>query len=273
MRRLFLFSVALSLLIVPTVVAQVSSVDGPDDKGSGISQNPMPPFRGTCPVLNYCYYELGFGQGNPSQVAPILTAGHTPVDVVTPDAAGLAGCDALFANNSSNGDYDAEWVANLADIDAAVQAGMALVFHDRFVTDAATNIPGLGATTCTRDFGDDADIDVVDNTTSVTNGPGGLVDNTTLDGGTSSSHGFCDDATLPPDSPLNILSNSTPTRSVTYSYRHGIGSVVYSTIPLDFYLGGGDPDFDLIYAPNVVQYGADLFCANVPVELMSFDIE
>lgn len=273
MRASLVICLVLSVLMVPAIFAQSSSRDDAKSvPGSGVSQNPMPQIGGGCPTLNYCYYDLGVGQGNPDQVPAILTAGHTPVDIVTPDAAGLTGCDALLANNPSNGDFAAEWTSNLADLDAAVQAGMALVFHDRFVDTSPANIPGLGGTTCVRNFDDDADIDVVDNTTSVTSGPGGMVDDTTLDGGNSSSHGYCDAATLPPGAPLNILSRSIASESVTHSYRNGIGAVVYSTIPLDFYLTSAN-NFADIYAPNVVQYGADLFCANVPVELMSFDVE
>lgn len=268
MKKSAILCMALTL-VAGSVLAQTSQDDPRLGPGSGIPAD-VAQGNGSCPgPLNVCYYDLIFGQGNPNQVPPITTAAHSPVDIVVPDAAGLAVCDVLFAQNPSNGDYDVEWSANLADIDAAVQAGMVLIFHDRFVTDAASNMPGLGATTCIRDFGDDANIDVVDNSTSVTNGPGGIIDDSSLDGGTSSSHGYCDATTLPPMSALNILSRTVTNESVLASYQHGSGFVAYSTIPLDFYLNGIPPAaFGDIYAPNVVQYGADLFCAGGGVPMM-----
>jgi len=229
-----------------------SAVDGPDDRAL--------PAPGPAPRAGniVCYYDTALGMGNAGeQEPPIVTAGHTPVNVATPNAAGLAGCDVLFVQNPNNGLPGAEWFANLADVDAFVMSGGVLIFHDRGVTDSDTYVPGLGP--CVRDFTDEANIQVQNGGTAVTNGPGGIVGDATLDGGTSSSHGFCPAGTLPPGS-LNILSTGTPANSVTHSYPYGAGSVVYSTIPLDFYLGGNDPAaFREIYGPNVVQYGVNLF--------------
>jgi large repetitive protein len=59
-----------------------------------------------------------------------------------------------------------------------------------------------------------------------------------------------------------ILGRGDPTHLVTYSYSLGQGKVVYSTIPLDFYLGGsGDPTVVASmrnYAANVVAYGNEI---------------
>jgi hypothetical protein len=200
------------------------------------------------------YYDMTFGQGDPNQVAPILTAGHTPVQLFDLTAADLAGIDVLDVQNPSNGIYGAEYLSNLADIEAAVSAGMTLVIHDRFVDFAESILPGSAGFNIVRDFADAANIDVRDNTTLVTNGPGGIVDNLTLDGGNSSSHGFAFDASLPAGAAL-ILTTGDPTHIVTFAYNHGSGTVIYSSIPLDFYLGGGS-GFDQIYAPNVLAYAA-----------------
>ena len=45
-----------------------------------------------------------------------------------------------------------------------------------------------------------------------------------------------------------------------YSYAFGLGRVVYSTIPLDYYLNGGDPVSINMqhYAANVLLYANDL---------------
>lgn len=248
------------LLAVPAM-GQDSTDDVPSPIGTG-SPAHVARAPGICPApLNVCYYDLGAGQGNPNQVNAITTAGHTPVDVVVPDAATLADCDVLFAQNPSNGGFGAEWMTGLGDIDAAVLAGMALVFHDRRVDGAPMNVPGLAANCVRETSGDTANIDIV-NAGTVTAG----LDDSSLDGGTLSSHGYCDSL---PAGALNILSRTVTSESVTFSYPYGDGRVVYSTIPLDFYLDGLGPnppqdDMVSVYAPNVVAYAGEFCEAGVP---------
>src|SRR5690606_35183576 len=89
-----------------------------------------------------------------------------------------------------------------------------------------------------------------------------VVTNATLDGGNWSSHGYTVSASLPAAA-TRILSTGAPGNVVTFSYRFGAGSVVYSSIPLDFYLYGGKAEFRTIYAPNVIAYAAGLnSCGN-----------
>ena len=83
--------------------------------------------------------------------------------------------------------------------------------------------------------------------------PGGVVNNTTLDGFGLSSHGYCADASLPADS-LVILSRTLANQATTMSYPLGAGVVLYSSIPLDAWLLSSTTMRD-IYAPNVVEYG------------------
>lgn len=67
---------------------------------------------------------------------------------------------------------------------------------------------------------------------------------------------------------IDILdSRGNRSEIVTMCYGFGAGAVVYSTIPLDFYLNGDGPqpvsdNLRLIYAPNVVAYGLAGACAN-----------
>jgi len=135
-----------------------------------------------------------------------------------------------------------------------------MIFHDRCVSLADTILPGSPGTTV-RAFSDGSNIDIVDNTTLVTNGPGGIITNSSLDGGNYSSHGWTDATTIPPGSD-GILSQTDPQHLVTYSYPYQQGSVIYSTIPLDFYLAGdGVSTLDAnmaIYAANVIAYAATL---------------
>jgi hypothetical protein len=132
------------------------------------------------------------------------------------------------------------------------------IFHDRHVTTAMNVLPGSPGD-IVRDFFDGANIQVVDNTTLVTNGPGGVITDTSLDGGTFSSHGWISAGTMPPGG-RGILSQGNPLHLVLYSYPFGRGKVVYSTIPLDFYLGGSGGIFTNMrnYAANVVAYGNDI---------------
>jgi hypothetical protein len=209
------------------------------------------------------YYDLGFNQGSSSQVGPITTAGFQAVNVGALQTADLSQVDILFVQNPNNGGYTSTFnnINNLAKIQQFVANGGVLVFHDRHVTTAASVLPGspgsifreVDSSVETRN------INIVDNTTQVTNGPGGVLTNTSLDNGNLSSHGYIRADTIPPGA-RGILSRTDPANLVTYSYQFGAGHVVYSTIPLDFYLGsfGTLAENMRKYAANVLAYAADL---------------
>ncbi len=63
-----------------------------------------------------------------------------------------------------------------------------------------------------------------------------------------------------PNNGAFILSRTNPTEIVTFSYLYGSGGVIYSSIPLDYYLRGGPgpnpprDNFANVYAPNVLAY-------------------
>jgi hypothetical protein len=221
----------------------------------------------TARALNVGYYEMCQGQGSSSQVAPITAAGHTPVNLTDLAAADLAGVGVIFVDNCDNLSYGAEYLSRLADIQNAVASGKVLVLHDRYVDPAETILPGGESFDIQRDFanGGDREIDVFDDTTLVTHGPAGVITSTNLDNGCSSNHGFSVKGSLPGDAHF-ILTRSDPTRVVTFSYGFGQGAVIYSSIPLDFYLDGNDCGIGAtvrgIYAPNVISYAASLFDPN-----------
>jgi hypothetical protein len=106
-----------------------------------------------------------FGAGAPYEVAPIVTAGHTPVLLNDLGPADLLGFDVLFVTNCDNSSYGTEYLSRLGSIQAAVAAGMVLVIHDRFVDPAETILPGGAGFSIVRDFTDPANINVLDNTT------------------------------------------------------------------------------------------------------------
>ncbi|HUR55183.1 MAG TPA: pre-peptidase C-terminal domain-containing protein, partial [Gemmataceae bacterium] len=47
-----------------------------------------------------------------------------------------------------------------------------------------------------------------------------------------------------------------PTHAVTFAYAYGSGTVIYSSIPLDYYRQFGGNNFGDVYAPNVLAYAA-----------------
>ena len=140
-------------------------------------------FSGAAQALNVGVYEMCNGAGATWQQPAVVTAGHTPVILNDLTSADLAGVDVIFVTNCNNSGYDGEYLSRLADIQTAVNAGKILVIHDRHVDGAEGILPGGAAFDVRRDFLAHADINVLDNTTLVTNGPGGIVTDVTLDNG------------------------------------------------------------------------------------------
>jgi hypothetical protein len=210
-------------------------------------------------ALVFGYY-LSFTSGSPA--AAITAAGHTPQALTGLSAADLATIDVLWILNGANGTPDAQVTGNFAAISAFVEAGGVLSFHDRGVDQGAgadTYIPGAAAVTFVTSFS--ANIDVLAINT-VTNGPAGVIGNTTLDGGNFSNHGYATLASLPAGA-VAVLSNGDESQIVDFYFPFGAGSVYYSTIPLDFYLlpAGNNPPGDAfrnIYAVNEATFQAQL---------------
>jgi hypothetical protein len=207
------------------------------------------------------YYDLNLNRGNFRQVPPIVTAGHVAVDVGDLRTADLSQFDILFVQNPNNGGYSSIYRGQLQKIFDWIEAGGVLVFHDRHVSTAENVLPGAPGNIL-RDFSDDRNIQILDATTPVTDGPGGILTDTSLDGGNSSSHGFVLADTVPADA-QGILSTGTADHWVLYSYGFGAGQVVYSTIPLDFYLAFNGPSgvssrMRNVYSPNVLAWANEL---------------
>ena len=206
------------------------------------------------------YYDLTLNQGSSNQVKPITTAGLQAVNVGDLNTADLSQFGVLFFQNPDNGGFSSIFINNLPKIRNFISAGGVFILHDRNVSSASSVLPGTPGT-IVRDFSDDRNIDILDNTTLVTNGPGGIITNTSLDNGNSSSHGWILASSTPPGA-KGILSQTNPAHWVLYSYPFGQGTVIYSTIPLDFYLANfGAPALDLNmqnYAANVVAYANSL---------------
>jgi hypothetical protein len=214
---------------------------------------------GQAPTAGY------FTDNNPSSTgpnAPILAAGFTPLYIGDISTQSFAGLRILVINESANGSLSSALQNRLSDIQAWVSAGGRLVVHDR---SAGLNNPnpflfGLANSNTVRFMTADLnDIPPVD--TLVTAGPFGVVGDTTLDGGSSSAHGYVPASGLPPGSRAIIDNTTDVTKVACFSFPLGAGYVYYSTIPLDYYLsdGGGGAttlgtNCQTIYFPNVLWY-------------------
>jgi hypothetical protein len=139
--------------------------------------------------------------------------------------------------------------------------------HDRYVGSSLSQnnvvLPGAATLSFCRLCGDGANIDILNNTTLVTNGPGGVLTDTSLDGGNFSNHGYVTATSIASISGTPIFSDGTASHVVDFYYEFGVGSVYYSTIPLDHYLAGSGPNpprdnFRSIYAPNELAFQATL---------------
>ena len=214
------------------------------------------------------YYNCA-GQGTTAMATAITASGNTPINVLVPDAATLAGLDVLwinrnYANNGScSATPDDEWNANLPAITAAIQAhGLVLVMNDRVVSEPGYN----GATTALPNGGSGISF-IVEYTSNIDfpagspllSGTGGALDNNSLDGGNNSAHGYATAASLPAGSRI-LANNGTADHAVIFTYPFGTGTIMYSTIPLDFYLESDIPPaaFKSSYALNMVNYAASI---------------
>jgi|GEM_PF-1292574 len=193
--------------------------------------------------------------------APILNAGFTPLligNIATQDFSGLR---LLLINEANNSAVSAALSSRLADIEAWVRTGGRLIIHDRSAGNLSLNpfllgTPGLGTV---RQTTENLDL-VVPATTLVTAGPFGILNDTSLDGGSWSAHGYQPAVALPAGARA-ILSTAS-NQVACFSYPLGAGFIYYSTIPLDVYIGGGSAlasTLTSIYTPNVISYVHELY--------------
>ncbi|WP_238368650.1 cadherin-like domain-containing protein, partial [Mesobacterium pallidum] len=209
---------------------------------------------------NVGYYEMGTGQGANSQIASITAGGHTAVNILNLSAAELAGIDVLVIQNPSNGNYSSEFRTQLPVIHQAVEDGLVLVIHDRYVETAENILPGSEGFDIRRVTGN-RDIELLDDAHPIADGVGGVVSDTSLDNGNSSSHGYAVAGSLPGTADL-ILSMANTGNIVTFAYEYGAGDVIYSSIPLDYYLASNSTSAVNLgmraYAANLIDYAANV---------------
>ncbi|MEO1246537.1 MAG: hypothetical protein AAFX56_12725 [Pseudomonadota bacterium] len=206
------------------------------------------------------YYDIGLNAGTAPQTAPITFNAATAVDVGDIGAATLTDIDMLFVQNPTGLVPTGPYIdpANLAKVETFVADGGVMIFHDRRVADMDPVLPGspgtLTASTLSTSLYDVGDVNSV-----FADGPAGVIDNTTFDTLVNFvTFGYVTPASAPPGSE-GLLLREDNGNWVTMAYPFGDGYVIYSSIPLDFYLANGNPDVARdLYAPNVVAYGLSL---------------
>ena len=217
-------------------------------------------FRAPLGTVGYYEAAAGTGGNNTHFAAPITDLGYNAVSLDNLTASDLAGLTAVFLLNYSNEGYGSELLANMPALANYVANGGVLIIHDRYVDEAEAILPGLSGEDIVRDFSEDADVNFVNDFSATAIGPGGSLDDTSLDGGTSSNHGFAFDNTLHADI-ARVQTTSDPAHIVSFAYAYGTGAVYYSSIPLDHYLSEvGSPELNAAmkqYAENVLSWAVE----------------
>ncbi len=205
-------------------------------------------------------YYTDFNAGAEGWANPIAMNGYVGIQVLDITSFDFSSVDIMVIDESSNGEISADLLSRAGDLDAYTLGGGRVVIHDRYVTDNSF-IPGGGGISLFRDFTFDTDLDVVTGGTLVTDGPFGMINDATLDGGTSSNHGWAEN--LPGGATTFLSSGPEAFRAGAFGYVYGGGYVYYSSIPMDFYLAGNGPKdpgdaFRGVYAPNVLAHVAGI---------------
>ena len=104
-------------------------------------------------------------------------------------------------------------------------------------------------------------MDVLDASSPIINGPFGTINDNSLDGGNSSTHGYVLASSLPSNVQQIMDNNDNPSYVAVAAYAYGSGSVTYSTIPAEYYTDSfyGDQAYPFalnlteIYLPNELR--------------------
>jgi Ca2+-binding RTX toxin-like protein len=187
-------------------------------------------------MANVGYYDTGLATGNAKQADEIVELGQTAVSVSTLSPAVLAGLQVLVIEHRGNGPVDAAILAAMPDILAAVANGLIVVIQDWSLTDSAGLFPAGSGLVFTRDYesGGQVEMNLGPDGALIANSPFGTVTDTSLDDGNFSNHGYVSAASLPVGAEILLTRNNTD-HVTAFSYPHGLGAIVYSSVPLQFY--------------------------------------
>jgi len=193
------------------------------------------------------YYEASFGSGYsfPWYGAPSTHLGYNAVNVETLESGVLNQLKALLIVNRSESSYSLELLTSRPALADYVANGGVLIIQDRDVGEAARILPGLSGETMVADRS--GDVNFVNDHGAAAEGPGGTLNDASLDGGNPSSFGYARDSSLRSDV-VRVQTTGNADHVVSFAYAYGQGAVYYSSIPMDIYLAPTDTLDDLTLA-------------------------
>ena len=185
------------------------------------------------------------GAGTDAMADDIVAAGHTPVLLDGTNWDMIGQIDSLYVWNGNNTSYRQDLVDHMPAITDAVQAGMNLIVFDRAIGEIGTSagtilnpstiLPGAERLEVERHLSDDADLTDAGEV-MIGGGPAPGVSDTSLDGGSYTTHGYALTDTLPDGATVLMTpANGAGDQAVGFVYAFGAGMVQYYGIPLDHY--------------------------------------
>jgi hypothetical protein len=220
-------------------------------------------------------YYTDFNEFSTGPEDSILAAGFTPIQILDISTFDFDRLSVLVLNEASYYQIQENLIARVDDLAAWVKNGGRLIIHDQFVDGgnltAHPLLVGAGATILHKSEGSDIDI-VLPADTLVTTGPHGSLDDSSLDEGFYSDHGYAELATLPTGTRPILIQGGGPDRVVAFSYGLGAGLIYYATIPLDYYLDYDSGNslsetFRNVYLPNVIEHAVSYKVSGPPILL------
>ena len=197
------------------------------------------------------HFEMSSGQGTTKYGAIIEAAGYQAESITDLSTSNLSLYDMLFVFNSNNSGYSSAYTQNKERIFDFIDQGGVVILHDRHVTNAATILPGSPGVFVRGTFND---LSIGDTRlSSFYNGPAGTIDDNSMDHGNSSSHGYVELDSIPANSNI-FMTQPVTGNPVTYSYPYGSGHIIYSSIPLDHYIGSSKDVFKDTYPINLINF-------------------
>jgi len=197
------------------------------------------------------HFDLSSSSGQSEYGDMIEAAGYQAESVTDLSTINLSLYDMLFIFNPSNSYYSSSYTQNKERIFDFIDQGGIVIFHDRYVTGAASILPGSPGTFVRKT--DISDLSIGEMTgAGFYNGPAGIIDDSSMDHGTA--HGYILPYTLPAGA-ITYLTQASTGNPITFSYPYGAGHMIYSSIPLDYYGR---------------TYPRDVFKDTYPINLLNF---
>ena len=198
---------------------------------------------------------LPWGRGSNTTIATELGYAVTKIPSNNLSSVDLSTYDVLVLAGDQSSTTYSNVVANLASIDAFVSQGGVYVIN--YAAGSVSRpiaydvLPGADGVSFVGSTG--ADINVVDASSDLITGPGGTIDDTNLDGGNSSTHGYT--STLH-EGANAILSTGASNHVVAFDYAFDAGQVIVHTIPVEWY-EGGPHGIGAIFHRNLFNFAAE----------------